>query len=87
MITHYLKIWPVFFSEVSCGLKKYEVRLNDRNFKVGDRLRLREWNPTAGRYTGAEVTAAIVHMTPGDVPPLGDLLAFSVCILGIEVIR
>jgi len=37
---HELKILPEFFHDVFTGLKTFEVRKNDRNFKVGDILKL-----------------------------------------------
>lgn len=39
--THELKILPKYFSEVYSGNKTFEVRKNDRNFKVGDMLILK----------------------------------------------
>lgn len=58
---HQLKIWPEFFARVRGGFKAYEVRKNDRGFRVGDRLILREWSPENG-YSGefVEVTVSRV---------------------------
>lgn len=42
---HDLKIWPQFFDALASGTKTFEVRKNDRDFRAGDLLRLREWDP------------------------------------------
>ena len=44
-ITHELKTYPEFFEQTRNGRKKFELRRNDRDFKVGDELLLREWEP------------------------------------------
>lgn len=51
-MTHYLKTWPVFFKAVWDLKKTFELRKNDRNFKVGDRLQLQEYDPTTKTYSG-----------------------------------
>jgi hypothetical protein len=53
--THDLKTWPVPYAAVRDGRKCYEVRYDDRGFKVGDYLRLREYD-LATSYTGDDVT-------------------------------
>jgi len=45
MKTHELKILPQYFKNVASGLKTYEVRVNDRDFKIGDIVILNEWCP------------------------------------------
>lgn len=45
MTTHDLKCWPSFFEPIANGVKPFEVRSNDREFKVGDVLLLREFEP------------------------------------------
>lgn len=52
MNTHRLKTWPEFFGAVSLGKKPFEVRANDRDFKVGDALVLEEYCPEAQQHTG-----------------------------------
>ncbi len=59
---HELKIYPQHFESARDGLKTAELRKNDRNFQVGDRLHLREWHPFTERYTGRYIDARITHM-------------------------
>jgi Domain of unknown function (DUF3850) len=44
---HELKTVQPFFEMVWSGEKTFEVRFDDRNFKVGDRLALLEFDPVA----------------------------------------
>lgn len=59
---HDLKTWPQFFDHVWDGRKRFEVRENDRGYKVGDFIRLREYVIDEKRYTGREVIAEITYM-------------------------
>ncbi len=59
MTIHELKILPEHFIYVSAGLKTAEIRLNDRNYKVGDKLLLKEWD---NKYTGKAVQVTITHI-------------------------
>lgn len=62
MNIHDLKIWPEFFYPVSKGIKTFEIRKNDRGIKVGDVLKLREWDPKTREYTGQEITVKVTYM-------------------------
>lgn len=42
MIEHNLKINTEYFEAVKSGIKNFEIRLNDRNFEVGDTVILHE---------------------------------------------
>lgn len=58
-----LKILPQYFEEVIKGNKRAELRLNDRDFKVGDIYELEEYDGKT--YTGRSVTVRIMHILEG----------------------
>lgn len=60
-VIHGLKIGPLYFNAVSNGEKKAELRINDRNYKCGDFLLLREW---AGEYSGNKLVVKVTHILP-----------------------
>lgn len=62
---HELKIWPEHFDAVAKDKKKFEVRKNDRDFKVGDTLILWEWNPESKSYTGWKISRKITYILEG----------------------
>ncbi len=61
-ITHELKVWSQFFADVKNGRKSFEFRVNDRDFRVGDTLYLREYHPESKQYTGQETTKKITYV-------------------------
>ena len=62
---HELKTWPQYFAEIYCSLKMFEVRKSDRDFKVGDLLVLREYDPVIQEYTGRIIPVCITYILPG----------------------
>ncbi|EAE5884738.1 ASCH/PUA domain-containing protein [Enterococcus faecalis] len=58
---HELKIKPEYFKAVESGMKKFEIRKNDRNYQKGDILRLNEYQD--GQYTGDVHVAEITYIT------------------------
>ena len=74
---HELKIWPEHFDNVAAYRKRFELRKADRDFKVGDRLRLREWQPADVElkdphlnlgprgYTGRQLEVRVLHAIRG----------------------
>lgn len=77
---HELKLAKMYYADVASGKKRFELRKNDRGFKVGDGLRLKEC--TDGEETGRYIDTDIVYMLE-DYAGLTD----GYCILGIEVVR
>lgn len=78
---HHLKILPKYFEDVQAGKKNFEIRENDRDFKVGDILILKEYENE--KYTGRIVKRKVNYILYGDKPfTLG--LAKGYCILGLE---
>lgn len=62
---HALKTLPEFFEASLHMIKNFEVRRNDRDFKVGDYVALNEWVSSAadtGHYTGRCILQQIVYV-------------------------
>lgn len=60
MKKHELKLHTKYFNDVKYGIKKFEVRINDRGFELGDVLILREWD--GEEYTGWEVVKIVTYI-------------------------
>lgn len=60
---HELKILPEYYHAVVKGIKTFEIRNNDRNYQVGDRLILKEYNPFKQAFTGNEIEKEVVFIT------------------------
>lgn len=60
--THYLKTVQPFFDEVKNGAKTFEVRRNDRDFRVGDSMVLQEYDSKTNAYSGEEIHCAITYV-------------------------
>ena len=76
---HYLKILSMFFEDALIGLKPFEIRLNDRDFQVGDLVWLLEIE--SGKYTGRMIFGKITYMT--DYEQKDDYVVFTYETLGI----
>lgn len=61
---HFLKQDDRFFQSVVDGKKSFEVRYNDRDYKIGDTITLREGYLEDGvfLYTGRAISAEISHI-------------------------
>lgn len=68
-VEHSIKSWPELFEATLSGAKVHEVRrLTDRDYRVGDLLRLREYDPSTETYSGRELVVRITYMTSADAP-------------------
>lgn len=56
---HVLKCWPKFFKAIVSGEKTFELRKNDRDFRVEDTLLLMEYDPETKEYTGEQVRVCV----------------------------
>ena len=85
---HYLKCWPEHFDQTVKGLKPFEVRKNDRDYRVGDQVVMYEWDPKEAKgreaegYSGREVRGNITCILDGSSfkGSLGD----GYVVLGVE---
>jgi hypothetical protein len=64
MIIHELKTVQPYFDNVWSGMKKFEVRKNDRGFKLGDLLLLQEYDRVRSQtgYTGKEILVRVDYI-------------------------
>ena len=71
---HDLKVWPPYFAALANRSKTFELRRDDRDFRSGDWLLLREWDPTdAGiphvyeprGYTGRKLIRWVTYVLRG----------------------
>ena len=58
---HDLKCHPDYFEALHDGSKTFECRYNDRDFKVGDELLLREYDPKQG-YTARCIVMTVTYV-------------------------
>jgi hypothetical protein len=81
-VVHSLKIWPEFINDIGKGVKTFEVRKNDRDFRVGDLLELREYDPATKAYRARSIVCRITYVLTADA---GFGLIEGWCVLGIEL--
>lgn len=58
---HELKTLPCYYADVESRVKPFEVRFNDRDYRVGDILRLLEWSEADG-FTGCFCTREVTYI-------------------------
>lgn len=79
---HNVKLSKEYFNDVACGDKKFEVRLNDRDYKINDRLILNEviLENNLPVYTGRSINTTITYILDNN-----NYLKDGYVILGIDV--
>lgn len=74
------KILPEYFKEVLRHTKMFELRKDEDDIQVGDRLTLREWD--GKRYTGHQTTREVTYVLR-DCPEYG--LMDGYCVISLQV--
>jgi len=85
-VEHRLKCWPEFFEPIKAGNKTHDLRRSDdRDFQVGDRILLEEYDPEKRTYTGRKLVVRITYITSSDLPCALSKVALhpDFCILSI----
>ena len=59
---HAVKSYPEYYAAALKGRKPFEVRSNDRDYKVGDFLAINEYNPDSKEYTGKCFLVVIMYI-------------------------
>ena len=85
MTEHILKLNEKYFEAVANGIKKFEIRKADRDFKVGDSLRLRKIESEHNQFTCNEIIVKFLYILyHNDFP---DGIPEGYCVMSIKVIR
>ena len=77
-MTHELKILRQYYNDYLSNGKMFEIRKNDRDYHIGDKLILKEFDN--GEYTGRSIDRWIVYIHHGT----GEFgLEKGYCVLGL----
>jgi len=80
-MTHELKTWTEYFTEIKSRNKTFELRKNDRDYKVGDILILQDFDNNSGQYSGTEIIAYVTYVLHGGAFGLDK----GYCIMGLKI--
>lgn len=83
MKRHELKTWTQYFQDIKHNNKRFELRVNDREFEVKDILKLKEWDNTNERYTGDFITAKVDYILHGGKFGLPE----NMCIMSFTILN
>jgi hypothetical protein len=88
--THEVKSWPQYFQPMLDGIKTHDMRNKlDRDYKVGDLMLLKEFDPFKGLYTGRQQLFEITYIT-SNVTPCALSSAFlddNAAILSLKIVK
>ena len=85
-MVHRVKCWRAYFADIKAGIKTFDLRRDDRKYKVGDILEICEWNEKDQEYTGEELTRRICYKLDGvGIGAIAPLIGLNhgYCILGL----
>jgi Domain of unknown function (DUF3850) len=85
-----LKSWSPYFQAIKAGKKTHDLRSKkDRSYWIGEYLKLEEYDPFTGKYSGDSVIVEVTYIT-SDVTPCAfssAVLDKEYCILSIKVVE
>ena len=90
MNTHHLKILPEYFDQQVNGFKRFEIRKNDRNFKVFDEITLNEISGHLAEkdlLTGRSCRVRITYILNSTYHAPFEGVEEGYCILSTELIK
>lgn len=82
MIKHVKKIQSKFFWDILINNKRFEIRKNDCNYQVGDRVKLIEYNGENQVGTSNYIIVKVTYILK-DIPQYG--LDKDYCIFGFRI--
>lgn len=88
MALHVLRSWSHFFDAIAAGKKTHDLRKDDRNFQVGDVLRLERYDNISGTYTPSPPCFVdVTYITNRNTPCAfsSSVIEPGYCILSIQL--
>lgn len=83
---HELEILPNYFEDVKSGIKQFEISFNDKKFKVGDCVILKEYDDYREFFTGRKIRVKITYLlTYSEAGQFG--LMAGHCIFGFRILK
>jgi len=82
-MVHKLKTWIEYFQIMERGDKPFDLRKNDRDFKAGHELLLREYDKESKKYTGRILRRKITYVLQGNEAELLGLKE-GYCVMGLK---
>lgn len=87
MKTHEVKSWPEYFSRIVSGDMLFQVRKNDRDYRIGDTVVFQEFRPNTGAYTGRKITTVITNIIMDGPAVAGEGLKKGYCVFGFRKVE
>lgn len=82
MKVHELKIDKKYYDDVVNFKKTFEIRYNDRDYKVDDVLKLQEYSN--GEYTGRYVYVVVTYLLDDETYLQKGYVCMSICLVNYE---
>lgn len=82
-MVHELKTWIEYFQFMVSGEKSFELRKNDRDFRAGQELMLKEYDKESEKYTSRILHCKITYVLKGEQAESFGLKE-GFCIMGLE---
>jgi len=82
-MVHELKTWIEYFQLMVSGEKSFDLRKNDRDFRAGHELLLKEYDKDSKKYTSRKLHFKITYVLKGEEAETFGLKK-GFCILGLE---
>lgn len=84
-MTHELKITCNYFNDILFLKKNFEVRKNDRDFRVNDILILKEYDNIEKQYTGCKAKFKVLYVLKDKDFPQG--IQEGYCVMRIKLLE
>lgn len=68
MKVHNIKCVQPHYDDIASGVKTFEVRLNDRDYDLNDRLELFEYDADTDQFSGKVTRVLVRHLLNDDIP-------------------